>query len=486
MQKFEKLNKSYINGEWVEGTSGRSGDITNPFDGSVITTVPLATKDQLKEAFEVAKTAQKQWAKTTADERKRILGNAADYLKEHKEDIQRIITRETGGTIVKAEVELGLTIGLLEQAMKYTNELYEIKDVEDQIEGKVNHVHRLPLGVISSISPFNFPMNLSMRTIAPALALGNAVVHKPDLQTGLTGGAILAKAFEEAGLPNGVFNMIFTDLEEIGNEMLENPIPRLIGFTGSTPVGKLIGEIAGKNLKRVALELGGNNPFIVLSDADVDKAVDASIFGKYIHHGQICMSVNRIIVHKDLYEEFKGKFVERAKNLPYGDPSDPNTVVGPLMNRNQVNKALEVVEKAKKNGTNVALDGKAEGNVLSPVVFTEVDNSSELAQTELFAPIASLIKADSDEEAIEMANETQYGLSSAIFTTNLERGEELALRIDSGMTHINDQTVNDSPIVPFGGNKESGMGRFGYPWVVEEFTVTKWVSLQTKYRHFPF
>ncbi|RJS60502.1 aldehyde dehydrogenase family protein [Bacillus sp. PK3_68] len=486
MPIFEQSNKSFLNGQWTEGKSERVGKIINPYDESEIAAVKLATKGQVKEAFEIAKQAQKEWAKTTADERKAVLKKAADYLKEHKEDVQKTITRETGGTAVKAGVEIGLTIGLLEQAVKYAGELDEIKEISDPIEGKVNHVHRLPLGVISSISPFNFPMNLSMRAIAPALALGNAVVHKPALQTGLTGGVILAKAFEEAGLPKGVFNMILTDLEEIGNEMLENPIPRLISFTGSTPVGKLIGRIAGENFKRVALELGGNNPFVVLSDADVDRAVDAAIFGKFIHQGQICMIINRLIIHKAVYEEFKQKFVERVKQLPAGDPSDPNTVIGPLMNKNQLNKALQIIEKAKQKGVNIALEGRAEGNVLTPFVFSEVDNSSELAQTELFAPIASLIKAETDEEAIELANDTQYGLSSAIFTTDLEKGEQLALQIDSGMTHINDQTVNDSPVVPFGGNKQSGMGRFGYPWVIEEFTVTKWVSLQTKYRTYPF
>ncbi|KMY55476.1 aldehyde dehydrogenase [Bacillus sp. FJAT-27231] len=486
MPTFEHYNKSFLNGEWTEGKSERTGDILNPYDESVIATVKLATKEQLKEAFETAKRAQKEWARTSAEKRRDILTRAANYLKENKKDVQKTISRETGGTAVKAEVELGLTIGLLEQAAKYTGELYEVKKIEDPIEGKVNHVHRLPLGVVSSISPFNFPMNLSMRTVAPAIALGNAVVHKPDLQTGLTGGVILAKAFEEAGLPKGVFNMILTDLEEIGNEMLENPIPRLISFTGSTPVGKLIGRIAGENFKRVALELGGNNPFIVLSDADVDRAVDAAIFGKFIHQGQICMIINRLIIHKDLYEEFKQKFIERVKELPAGDPSDPKTVIGPLMNKNQLNKAVQIIEKAKQEGINVALEGKAEGNVLTPYVFSEVDNSSELAQTELFAPIASLIRAETDEEALQMANDTQYGLSSAIFTTDLDRGEKLALQIDSGMTHINDQTVNDSPVVPFGGNKQSGMGRFGYPWVIEEFTVTKWVSLQTEYRKFPF
>ncbi|GAB7386476.1 aldehyde dehydrogenase family protein [Bacillaceae bacterium] len=486
MQRYEDLNKSFIDGEWTEGLSGKTYDIVNPYDNSVITTVRLATTQQVNEAFEAAKKAQKEWARTSAAERKEVLRKAAEYLKNNREAIVDVIVRETGGTILKANVEVHLTLEFLEEAIHMADEINKIKEVPSTIEGKVNHIYRLPLGVIASISPFNFPMNLSMRTIAPAIALGNSVVHKPDIQVGLSGGTIIANAFEYAGLPKGVLNVILTDISEIGDAMLINPHSRLISFTGSTQVGRHVAEIAGRMLKRVALELGGNSPFVVLSDADVDRAVDAAIFGKFIHQGQICMIINRIIVHRDKHDEFVHKFVERTKALPYGDPRDPRTVIGPLINERQLQKALNVIEKAKRDGATVALEGKRVGNILTPYVFTDVDNSSELAQTELFAPIAPIIKAESDERAIELANETEYGLSSAIFTSDLQRGEQCALQIDSGMTHINDQTVNDSPIIPFGGNKASGIGRFGNPWVVEEFTVTKWVSVQTKYREFAF
>ncbi|MCL7748337.1 aldehyde dehydrogenase family protein [Halalkalibacter alkaliphilus] len=486
MQNYEQLNKSFINGEWVNGGSDRSYDITNPYDGSLITSIKLATSKQVEEAFEIAKAAQKQWAKSTVDERREVLHKAADYLKANRDEIVNVIGRETGGSVLKANVELHLTLEFLEEAIKYADEVNQVREVPGHVEGKLNHIHRVPLGVIASISPFNFPMNLSMRTIAPAIALGNSVVHKPDIQVGLSGGAILAKAFEEAGLPKGVLNVIQTDVEEIGDDMLTNPNYQLVSFTGSTAVGRHIGEIAGRNLKRVALELGGNSPMIVLSDADVDRAVEAAIFGKFIHQGQICMIINRIIVHQDKHDEFVQKFVEKASALPYGDTSDPKTVIGPLVNDRQMEKALNFIEEAKREGANVALEGERIGNVLTPFVFTNVDNSSQLAQSELFAPIATIIKAESDEQAIEFANDTEHGLSSAIFTSDLERGEELALQVEAGMTHINDQTVNDAPHIPFGGNKASGLGRFGNPWVVDEFTTTKWVSVQTKYRQFAF
>ncbi|KAF0824945.1 aldehyde dehydrogenase family protein [Cytobacillus firmus] len=481
----EEISKSFINGVWTEGKSGRIYEILNPYDCSVVTTVKLATKDQLAETFEIASSAQKKWAASTVEERREVLSKAAAYLKDNREEITEIIQKETGSTVLKSNIELHLALEFLEESIKYADEVNKVREVAGSDE-KLNHIHRLPLGVIASISPFNFPLNLSMRTIAPAIALGNSVVHKPDVQVALSGGSIIAKAFEHAGLPKGVLNIVLTDINEIGDSMLTNPHSKLISFTGSSAVGRHIGAIAGRNLKRVALELGGNSPLIVLSDANVDQAVNAAIFGKFIHQGQICMIVNRIIVHKDVYNDFTEKFIDRAKALPYGDPSDPNTVIGPLINESQLEKAIHYIETAKQEGATLALEGQRIGNVITPFVFTDVDNSSKLAQTELFAPIATIIKADSDEHALEMANDTEYGLSSSIFTSDLARGEELALKIDSGMTHVNDQTVNDAPHIPFGGNKASGLGRFGNPWVVEEFTVTKWISVQTKDRHYPF
>lgn len=486
MSVFQKYNKSFINGEWTEGLSTRKVDILNPYNDSVLSTVSLANAEQVADTFEVAKEAQKEWAKSTPETRSEVMKKAAIYLRENRDELIHVMSQETGGTLIKSNVELDLTLEVLDAAPNFTDQIYTVQEAPSGIPGKTNRIYRLPLGVISSISPFNFPMNLSMRTIAPAIALGNTVVHKPGIQVGFTGGAIIAAAFEYAGLPKGVFNMILTDSKEIGDDMLTNPIPKLISFTGSTNVGRHIGKIAGENLKRVALELGGNNPFVVLSDADVDRAVDAAIFGKYIHQGQICMSINRIIVHKDLYEEFIGKFVDRAKQLPYGDQLDPKTVIGPLINERQAEKVLGLIEEAKGAGNKLALEGKKVGNVLTPFIFRDVKSTDKIAQEEMFSPVVSIIKAETDDEAIEIANETEYGLTSAIFTTDLEKGEQFALQIDSGMTHVNDQTVNDAPNIPFGGNKASGLGRFGNPYMLDEFTTTKWISIQTKYREFPF
>lgn len=481
-----KYNKNYINGEWIDGDTERTEDIMNPYDHSVITSVKLASLQQVKDSFKIAEAKQKEWTHSPVNDRKAIFRKTAEFLQNNREDIIQIISQETGGTLLKSELELNLSIDVLKETFKYMDAVDEIIDIPSTIEGKRNRVYRQPLGVVSSISPFNFPMNLSLRSIVPAIALGNTVVHKADLQVGLTGGSIIARAFDYAGLPKGVFQSILTTPDEIKDEMLENPVIQLIAFTGSTGFGKHIGKVAGENLKRVALELGGNNPFIVLQDADVNKAVDAAIFGKFMHQGQICMCINRLIVHKDLYEDFANKFMERASKLPYGDQTNRDTVIGPLINEKQIERVLELIEKAEKSGNKLGLRGKRIGNVLTPFVFVDVNNSDEIAQTELFSPVVSIIKAESDDHAIELANDTIYGLSSAIFTSDLKKGEEYGLKIDSGMTHINDQTVNDASNIPFGGNKQSGLGRFGNPWIIDEFTKLKWISVQDKYREFPF
>jgi aldehyde dehydrogenase (NAD+) len=350
----------------------------------------------------------------------------------------------------------------------------------------VNRVYRLPLGVITSITPFNFPFNMATRTIFPALALGNSIVHKPDVQVGMVGGQIFAKAFEAAGLPRGVFNSILTDLEEAGDEFLINPNSSFVSFTGSTAVGQHIEKATAGSFKPKALELGGNNPLVILGDADVDYAVDMAVFGKFMHNGQICAITNRIIIHDDLYDDFVTKYVERVKGLKVGDPKDPTTVIGPIINQKQAEKIMSIVEQAKTDGIKLAIEGERTGNVISPFVFVDVLNDSTLARTEVFGPVAMIIRAKDDNDAIRLANDTEFGLSSAIITSDLENGERLALEIVSGTSHVNDMPAVLESNVPFGGVKKSGMGRFGTDWIIEEFTTTKWVSVQKEAMKYPF
>ncbi|MCQ6281653.1 aldehyde dehydrogenase family protein [Bacillus sp. EB600] len=483
---IKELSKSFINGKWIEGKSGRYYDIKDPYDNSVVATIGLANLQQIKEAYEIAKNSQKEWSKSTPEQRTVVLTKALNYIKENKENIIQLIIRETGGTVLKAEFEYEMAIGDITDAIKMVDEIYVPKDYPSQNPNKVSRVYKLPLGVITSITPFNFPFNLGTRTVFPAIALGNSVVHKPDIQVGLIGGQVFAKAFEEAGLPAGVYNSILTDLQESGDEFLTNPHSAFISFTGSTPVGKHIGKIAGENLKQVALELGGNNPLIVLGDADVEQAVKIATFSKFLHSGQICAITNRIIVHNDIYDEFVSKFVERVKTLKVGDPKDPNTNIGPIINEHQTDKIMNFVAKAKEEGVKLVLHGQRNGNLITPFVFIDVPNDSTLASCELFGPIAQIIPAKSDEEAISIANNTEFGLSASIITSNLESGERLALEIESGMTHVNDMSALADGNVPFGGVKQSGIGRFGYEWIVEEFTATKWVTVQKEPIDYPF
>ncbi|MCC8438546.1 aldehyde dehydrogenase family protein [Brevibacillus sp. M2.1A] len=483
---FVDINKQFINGVWKEGKSSKVGTIYDPFDNSLFTKVTLATKDDIDEAYQVAKAAQKQWAKTPVEEKMKVMENAIRILEEHKEEFMDVFTREAGSSSVKANFEVQLAINIMKESVTFPKRMEMRAFPSEIVPGKENHVYREPAGVVSVISPFNFPFYLSMRSIAPAIATGNAVVHKPDLQTAISGGAVIAKLFERAGLPKGVLNVIITDITEIGDHFVEHPIPQVVSFTGSTPVGRHIGALAGKHLKKVALELGGNSPFIVLEDADIKQAVDAAVFGKFIHQGQICMIINRMFVHRSVYNEFTEAFVKRVSQLPYGDPKDPSTVIGPIINQRQIEKILKLVETAKEEGAQFALEGKRVGNVLTPFILTNVSNQMTIAQNEIFGPVASIIPFDTEQEAIDWANDTEYGLSAAVFTSDLERGERIAREIESGMAHVNDQSVNDEPTIPFGGEKFSGLGRYGGEWALDEFTRMKWVSVQKEKREYPF
>jgi len=281
-------------------------------------------------------------------------------------------------------------------------------------------------------------------------------------------------------------NVVIADIAEIGNNFVEHPIPRVISFTGSEGVGRRIGESAGRCLKKAILELGGNSAFIILPDADLDYALNAAVFSRFTHQGQICMSANRILVHRSLYKQFLEKYVQRVSGLKVGDPRDPQTDIGPLMNKAQADTLARQIQKGVDEGAKPVLRGKAEGNLVSPTIFADVKPEMYIAQNELFGPAVCVMPFDTEEEAIAIANNSPYGLSGAIHTRNLERGAELAKQIDSGMIHVNDGTISDEPTIAFGGEKASGIGRLNGRWALEEFTTLKWISVQRTHRHYPF
>lgn len=483
---IEKYSKQFIGGIWRDGSSDIVYEDVNPFNNEVIARFKLSNKEDINKAYVAAKHAQKIWAETPAEEKKKVLLRAAELFQERKDEFAQILVKETGSSFLKSMGEVLSIIEMIKDAATYSDRINTPVMVPSNTPGKENLIFHKPAGVVGIISPFNYPLFLSIRAVAPALAVGDAVVLKPDLQTQISGGFIISEVFEQAGLPKGVLNVLTCDMEEVGDYFVEHPIPSIISFTGSTAVGRHIGALCGKHLKKVALELGGNSPLVVLEDADLDQAVDAAVFGKFIHQGQICMITNRIFVHRKLYDEFVTRYVEKAEQLPYGDPMDQKVVIGPIINERQIQKILQYVELGKQEGHKLVLEGQRIGNVLTPFVFADVKNDSKLAQTEIFGPIAMIIPFDDEKEALELANETEYGLSGAVFTKDFERGIEFARQLESGMAHVNDQTVNSAPNTPFGGVKASGLGRYGGEWGFEEFTSVKWVSVQRERRNYPF
>jgi aldehyde dehydrogenase (NAD+) len=484
--ELAKWTKHYINGEWREGTSSNTYVNVNPYNQEKLTEFRLASKQDIDDAYQAALDALPIWQNTPAMERSALVQKAIAVIEKRADEWANVLIKESGSTVFKANLEVReLTIGFMREAATYPMRMHD-EIVPSVIPGKQNRLLRLPVGVVGVIAPWNVPLHLAMRSVISALATGNTVVLKPDLQTCISGGFMIADAFEEAGFPKGVFNVAACDLQEIGDYFVEHPIPRMISFTGSTAAGRHIGSLAGKHLKKAALELGGNNVMIVLDDADLDKAASAAMFGKFFHNGQICMCVNRFIVDRKVYGEFVSKLTEKVKALKCGDPSDPDTDIGPLINRNQVDKILGYIDASIKEGAKVVLKGEANGNVLTPTILIDARNDMTIAQNEIFGPVVVVIPVDGEEEAVRIANDSPYGLSGSVFTRSIDRGVNVARQIHTGMIHVNDQPINDEPHIPFGGEKGSGLGRFNGKWSLEEFTTLKWISVQEQYRDFPY
>lgn len=482
---YKDFDLQFIAGEWVKGKDDSVNNDTNPYNGETLVDIKQATKQQLDEAFKAAEKAQKQWAKTLPAERTAIVHKVIQLMDDRKEEIIDWLIKESGSTRIKAETELTIARTITIEAATYPNRVHgEIRP--SNTPGKENYVFRDPLGVIALISPWNFPLHLTQRSLATALALGNAVVLKPASDTPITGALLLAKLFEEARLPKGVLNVVIGAGSEIGDAIVTHDSPSLVSFTGSTPVGKHIGELAfsGDYIKDVALELGGNNPFVVLKDADIDQAVNAAVFGKFLHQGQICMAINRIIVEESIHDTFVNKFKAKVQALKVGDPSQADTFIGPIINKDQIQSLQDKIATAKKEGANLLLEGKIEGQLLYPYIYTDVTADMDLFRNEIFGPVAAIVKAKDEEHALQLANDTEFGLSSAVFTADMQRGMNFAKRMQAGMTHINDMPVNDESMVPFGGVKNSGIGRFNSDQLLEEFTRTHWVSFQNKPRDY--
>jgi vanillin dehydrogenase len=479
------ISRQLIDGQWREGSGDRTLVDRNPFDGSVLAEFPIATADDIDAAYRAAARAKEDWDRVNPYAKRAVFENAVKYVESNVADITEVIVDELGGTRLKAGFEIGLVLDMLKEAGSFPLRM-EGKILPSAVDERENFLYRIPVGVVGVISPFNFPFFLSMKSVAPALGAGNGVVLKPHEETPIMGGTLIGKIFEEAGLPAGLLNVVVTEIPAVGDAFIEHPVPRVISFTGSSAVGRHIGEVAARNFKKAILELGGNSAFIVLEDADLDYAVDASVFSRFTHQGQICMSANRVLVHEGIFDEFVDRFVAKVASLQVGDPRDEATVIGPLVNAKQAEILNGVVDEAVEQGARAVLRGTVDGGLFDPVVLVDVKPKMRVAQTELFGPVVCMIPFGDDDEAVEIANDSSFGLSGAVHTADIDRGIELAKRVHTGMIHVNDCTIHDEANVAFGGEKQSGVGRLNGAWSLEEFTTFKWVSVNHGRRQFPY
>ncbi|MEP9382113.1 aldehyde dehydrogenase family protein [Nocardioides cheoyonin] len=476
-------DEKIFSGTYVAGAAGTL-EVKAPATGEVIATIGHADVTDLDNAVVAAKAAQPAWAALPYTERAAVMTKAAALLAENPERLTRWLVPESGSGHGKADFEAMLVTSELQAGAALAAQPYG--QMLRSMKPRVSIGRYVPVGVVGVISPFNFPAILSMRSVAPALALGNAVVLKPDPRTSISGGLALAELLAEAGLPEGLLHVLPAGAE-VGAALVAHHDVPCISFTGSTAAGRKIGEAAGPLLKKVHLELGGNNALLVMPDADIDAAASAGAWGSFLHQGQICMTTGRHLVPKDKVEEYAAKLAEKAEHLPVGDPTDPANALGPIIDENQLKHVHSIVEETVAAGAKLLVGGTHEGLFYRPTVLADVPLDSPAFSQEIFGPVAPVVGYETLEEAVEIINSSEYGLSVAILTGNPFKAFELAERIKSGAVHINDQTVDDEAVAPFGGTKASGVGgHFGTSVNLDTFCDVQWVTIQGDIERYPF
>ncbi len=475
--------KLYINGQFVETKSGKIIDDINPADHSLVAKVHMAGPKEIDAAISAAQAAFPAWASMLANEREAVLLKAADHLQANIEKYAGWLIAESGSCFMKTMGEIMESINIFRSAAgecRRVNGGIVQTDAPDQISTYI----RKPLGVVTGIAPFNYPLLLALGKVALAIAAGNTFVLKPSSNTPLSG-LIIAECLDAAGLPAGVFNLAPGPGSVVGDAFTNDPRVKMVTFTGSTAVGKSLAVKCANTLKRYTLEMGGKNPLIVLKDYDVDQAVNVAAFGAYFHQGQICMCTSRIIVEEAIYDEFCEKFAEQAKSIKVGDPKAVDTIIGPLINDDQYKVLDAHISDAVKKGARLLCGGGHDGNFYEASVLADVTADMNVFHEESFGPLTSIIKAKDAEDALNIANNSSYGLSSALLTNDLSKALAMAPMIEAGMVHVNDSTVSGSRQAPFGGVKNSGVGREGGSFSIEEFTELQWITYQLKPGHYP-
>jgi benzaldehyde dehydrogenase (NAD) len=471
-------------GGW-RAPSGGTIDVLEKATGEPLATVGLADATDVARAGKLAAAAQVEWAATSFEERAAILRRAADVLEAGAPDVIDWLVRETGEIRARATHEVRISVGEIREAAALAGQPYgELLPTTER--GRLSFAQRVPVGVVGAITPWNAPVILGIRVIAPALALGNAVVIKPDAQTPLTGGLLLASIFEEAGLPEGVLHAL-PGAAEAGEALVVDPHTRLISFTGSTATGRRVGELAGRHLKKVSLELGGNNALVVLDDADLEGAASSGAWGSFLHQGQLCFSTGRHLVQASVADVYAEAITVRAEALAVGDPFREDVALGPIINQRQLDRFDAIVRDTVSAGARLRTGGTHEQLFYRPTVIDGVQPAMRAFAEEIFGPVAAVTTFDSDAEAIELANRSEYGLTAAIYTSDLARGLDVARAMRAGMVHVNDTTINDQAIAPFGGMGASGNGgRFGSLANWEEFTQWQWCTVRDRAPRFAF
>lgn len=470
-------------GGWVRG-GGQDIEVTAPATGEVLGTVGSASPDDVLRAAGAAAAAQRSWATTNPEVRAAVLRRAGTLIEEHAEEIQGWIIREAGSIPAKAGLETHVAAQECFEAAALPTHPHG--HVLPSADARWSFSRRRPAGVVSVIAPFNVPLILSIRSVAPALALGNAVLLKPDPRTAVSGGVVLARIFEEAGLPSGLLHLLPGGVD-VGEAVVSAPEVRVVSFTGSTAAGRKVGELGARHLKRTHLELGGNNALIVLPGADLPLAASAGAFGSFLHQGQICMTTGRHLVHESLHDGYVAALAEKADHLPVGDPATAQVALGPIIDRGQLEHIDRLVQDTVTAGARLAAGGTSEGLFYRPTVLAEVHPSMPAYAEEVFGPVAPVVPFASLDEAIALAGASEYGLSLGILG-DVGTAMQIADAIPSGIVHINEQTVSDEANIPFGGVGASGTGsRFGGAEAnIDAFTETQWLTVRGSIAPYPF
>lgn len=470
-------------GGWRAGGAGEA-PVVEPATGAEIARTGRADVNDVADAARSAAAAQREWAALPFNQRAAILRRAGQLFLDNEEEIAGWIVRESGGIGPKAGLEVHIASEeCFEAAALASHPTGEILRSE---QPRLSFSRRVPAGVVGVIAPFNFPLILSIRSVAPALALGNAVVLKPDPRTALCGGLVLARVFEEAGVPAGVFSVV-PGGADIGEALIVDPLVRVIAFTGSTAAGRVVGSLAAQNLKRVHLELGGNSALIVMDDVDLEKAVSVGAFGSFMHQGQICMTTGRHLVDARIAKDYAALLAEHAEHLPVGDPTTGQVALGPLIDERQRDRVHSMVTASVDAGATLLAGGTYDRLFYRPTVLADIPTTAPAYCEEVFGPVAPVVSFSSLDEAVALASASPYGLSLGILSRDGLKALELASRIPSGAIHVNDQTVADEAVIPFGGTGISGNGsRMGGLANLDAYTETQWVTAQSELPDYPF